>query len=74
MRAVLINKAGFHKRINVAKKVASFRQVHPDSMNLVSLDEIDDTRFHLPIIEFDFDREYIDEWGETILIYKEYGS
>lgn len=71
MKAVLINKAGFHKHIYVAKKVASFQQLHHDSAELRDIEDPIDVTSYLPIIQFLFHREYEDEWGETILIYKE---
>ena len=77
MKAVLINKAGFHKHIHVAKKVSHFRQLNPDSASLYKYEELNadkERELFVPIVEFLFEREYEDEWGETVLIYREYGA
>lgn len=74
MKAILINQAGFHKDIHTGKKVLSYRQFKVDAVNVRPYDEIIDKELTIPIIEFIFEREYEDEWGERVLIYREYGN
>lgn len=74
MRAILVNKEGFHKHIHIAKKVACFRQVRYEGANINPVEKMTDRELFLPIIDYIYERKYIDEWGEEVLIYKEYGN
>lgn len=72
MKAILINRGGFRKRLMVmeSERPRGFRIQENEEISFLPYEDVKDR--YIPIREFEFDREYVDEWGEKVLIYKEY--
>lgn len=72
MRAILINRSGFRKCIEVRERTPVISV--PEGLNTVSIYEFGSPEardINLDIREFRFVREFDDEFDNHILIYKE---
>jgi len=73
MKAVIINEDGFRRYVQVQRKSpAFFTFANHFDLKAAHEEWTKELREHpLPITQYDLDREYLDEFDETVLIYKE---
>ena len=70
MRAILIRRDGFRKSIDIARRRPVISMIGADALDIRPYDEsVED--LNVSTTKFRFEREYEDEFGNHILIYKE---
>lgn len=70
VRAILIRRDGFRKSIDIARRMPVISMMGADALDIRPYDEsVKDLK--ISTTEFRFEREYEDEFGNQILIYKE---
>ena len=70
MRAILIRRDGFRKSIDIVRRRPVISMIGADALDIRPYDEsVED--LNVSTTKFRFEREYEDEFGNHILIYKE---